>query len=275
MQKLDGTQHVVKDLVSKQRNAELRHWLSPPIPSVNYNKALQQRHAGTGSWFLQSDAFTALKSRKTSFLWLYGIPGCGKTVLSSTIIEHLQSLSIEHLLYFYFDFNDAMKQTLRGLVTSLIMQLYCTCTSARELLDGFFSLHKHTQPSCESLSKVLHSMIEQAEEIWIVIDALDECTERKGEPTKGLLSWMQNLMKVHDNVRCLVTSRPEQEIQMKLNRLTSRKHRIPIQSNLVNGDIAKYIRAKVEKGEELRRWRNHPDVQKEIKQKLMKKSQGM
>ncbi|PSN59256.1 hypothetical protein BS50DRAFT_641131 [Corynespora cassiicola Philippines] len=103
----------VEDLAVEQRRGELHRWLSPPEPSTNYNKALQQRQEGTGSWFLHSDAFNMWKSQRNSFLWLYGIPGCGKTILSSTIIEHLRSLSTQPLLYFYFDFTDSEKQTLR------------------------------------------------------------------------------------------------------------------------------------------------------------------
>ena len=162
----------VEDLAVEQRRGELHRWLSPPEPSTNYNKALQQRQEGTGSWFLHSDAFKMWKSQRNSFLWLYGIAGCGKTILSSTIIEHLKSRSTQPLLYFYFDFTDSEKQTLRGVVCSLISQLYHTCKSAQEPLDALFSSFKdkNTQPSCESLCKVLREMIRRTREVWIVLD---------------------------------------------------------------------------------------------------------
>jgi hypothetical protein len=54
------------------------------------------------------------------FLWLYGIPGCGKTILSSTIIEdvlyhyHDPTMAV---IYFYFDFNDVEKQQYEKNVT--------------------------------------------------------------------------------------------------------------------------------------------------------------
>ncbi|KAF2678771.1 hypothetical protein K458DRAFT_435608 [Lentithecium fluviatile CBS 122367] len=268
----------VKDLALEQRRIELDHWLSPPVPSKNHNEALKQHQKGTGSWFLQSDAFVAWKSQRNSFLWLYGIPGCGKTILSSTIIENLRSLSIQPLLYFYFDFNHTKKQTLRGVVCSLISQLYYTCNSAQEPLNALFSSYKdkNTQPSCESLCKVLREMIEKTEEIWIVLDAIDECVERKGSPTEGLLLWIRDLVKLEQkNVHCLVTSRPEQDIQSEMSNLVSEKNRISIQSDLVNDDILAYICARVREGEGLKRWRDREDVQKEIEEELAHKANGM
>src|SRR2546423_3629801 len=118
----------VKGLGFEQRREKIERWLSPPDPSTNYNKALRQRQEGTGNWFLQSHAFAKWKTQRNSFLWLYGIPGCGKTILSSTIIEDLKrTLSRQPLLYFYFDFNDTDKQTLDSMVRSLMSQLYSKC----------------------------------------------------------------------------------------------------------------------------------------------------
>jgi hypothetical protein len=43
-------------------------------------------------------------------LWLFGIPGCGKTIPSSAIVKNLDSiLSSQPLLYSYFDFSDTGK----------------------------------------------------------------------------------------------------------------------------------------------------------------------
>lgn len=53
----------------------LCQWLRAPDPSLNYNKAIKDRHSETGAWFITSDAFTRWKSKSRSCLWLYGIPG--------------------------------------------------------------------------------------------------------------------------------------------------------------------------------------------------------
>jgi Cdc6-like AAA superfamily ATPase len=272
------TKATVDKLYLDSRQRKIIQWLSPSDPSTNYNKALQQRQEGTGLWFLKGDAFAAWKSQRHSFMWLYGIPGCGKTILSTSIIEHLRSFPDLTLLYFYFDFNDVKKQSLEGVVKALISQLYYTCRDAQKPLDALYSSSNEgsNQPSCESLCKVFLQMIEQAKDVSIVLDALDECSTRKGRPTEGLLSWIRDLLNSERiSVHLLVTSRPEQDIQSGLNDLVNEESKIDIQSNLVTDDISAYIRARVRHGEGLKRWQNHPDVQKKIEEKLIQGANGM
>lgn len=259
--------------MNAQYQTDIDRWLSPPNPWTNYNKALQQCQEGTGLWFLQSDTFATWKAKKTSFLWLYGIPGCGKTILSSTIVEHLKNLPNRPLLFFYFDFNDTEKGSLGGVVRSLIDQLYRMCKNAQEPLDAFLLTcsKENMQPSCESLCKVLLQMIERTKEVWIVLDALDECFERK-----GLLSWIRDLgHSEHPNVHFLLTSRPEQDIQSGLSGLVNEESKISIQSDLIGSDISAYIRAEVREGEGLKRWQSRPDIQEEIEERLIQKANGM
>jgi SpoVK/Ycf46/Vps4 family AAA+-type ATPase len=106
----------------EERLGKICSWLSAPDPSTNYHKAHKQRQAETGLWLLESAKFAKWKERTASRLWLYGIPGCGKTILSSTVIEHL----LQHCrndvrmvtAYFYFDFNDTRKQDTELMLSS-------------------------------------------------------------------------------------------------------------------------------------------------------------
>jgi Cdc6-like AAA superfamily ATPase len=266
-------------LTFEQRQLQIGRWLSPPDPSTNHNKALQQRQEGTGRWFLESHEFVTWKAQKNSFLWLHGIPGCGKTILSSTIIESLkEELPGQPLLYFYFDFDDTSKQSLESIVRSLLRQIYYKHIDTQELLDALFSAcdDGRGQPSCESLCKVLLQMIGRTKEVWIILDALDECNTRKGRSTEGLLSWVRELINSEQrNVHLLVTGRPEQDIQSTLGSLARKKCTISVQSDLVSDDIRAYVHTRVRNGDGLKRWRNHPDVQDEIEATLTQKANGM
>lgn len=211
----ESTKVNVDKLYLDSRQRGILQWLSAPDPSTNYNKALQQRHKDSGLWLPQSQAFAEWKARPGSFLWLQGIPGCGKTILSSSIIEHLKSDCSQPLLYFYFDFSDADKQVLESVVRSLISQLYCERTDAQKHLDLLFAScnEGRSQPKCEFLCYTLSHMIEQVEEVWIVPNALDECNTRKGSATVGLLAWIRDLVSSEQrNIHLLVISRPEQDI---------------------------------------------------------------
>lgn len=254
-------------------------WLSAPDPSINHNKALRQRHKGSGSWFLQSKAFTEWKTCPNSSLWLHGIPGCGKTILSSIIIENLsETIPPSHtLLYFYFDFNDIEKQSFEYMLRSLINQLYYKLERAQEEVDLLFSSYgKLRQPTPKSLCDLFLRSIKQADRALIVIDALDECKNRKGDETEGLLSWIRHFQELRlNNVHLLVTSRPEQDIRTTLETQIGKENIISLQSNLVSQDIHDYIHASVREYEGFKRWRGRPEVQDEIENQLAEKANGM
>ena len=269
----------VEDVLFTQKQEELFRWLSAPDPSENCNKALDRRQEGTGLWFFQTSLFQKWQIEENSFLWLHGIHGCGKTILSSSIIDYLEKACPERLLlYFYFDFNDSSKQTLEGLVRSLASQLYRKCKCAQAALDSLFSSHENgrRQPSSKSLFEVFSQMLNQAKDVWIVLDALNECRTPKGSLAEGLLSWIASLQSDQRNVHLLVTSRPEHEIEEVLRKLAkSEENIIPIQSDLINNDIRSYVRTRVRGGKLLERWGKTLYVLEEIETRLMEKANGM
>jgi SpoVK/Ycf46/Vps4 family AAA+-type ATPase len=63
---------------------EIVRWLSHGNdPETNHRAARKKHEEGTGKWFTESKEYARWKEEPNSFLWLYGIPGCGKTVLWS------------------------------------------------------------------------------------------------------------------------------------------------------------------------------------------------
>jgi Cdc6-like AAA superfamily ATPase len=207
-------------------------------------------------------------------LWLYGIPGCGKTVLSSTIIEQLkQDATCQPLLYFYFDFNDKNKQSLDDLLRSFVEQAYQLQPDSRQPLEQLLTSHNEgsRQPSTSSLQSVLQLMLYGVGSVSIVLDALDE-----SEPREELLAWLKTLAESKQIVcRLLITSRREEDIESALRCWTRAENGIPIPKDEVNDDISAYVKDKVYNGDDLKRWRARPDLQKEIEIKLMDKADGM
>jgi len=259
---------------NKIQDARIERWLQPSDPSRNYNKAMQQRHKGSGIWFLQHDAFNKWMTHQNSFLWPYGIPGCGKTILASTIIEHLErTVPRQSLLYFYFDFSDIHKQTLEKMIRSFVSQLSYKHEHIAQQLHSIFSSCEdgRQQPTIESLCEFLLSSVEQVSEVWVVIDALDECSTRA-----GVLAWIRDILASEGrNVHLLVTSRQEQDIESSLSEFTCKDDMIPIQNNLTGGDIRAYIHARIREDEAFKRWGTRPDIQDEIETRLSKKADGM
>jgi hypothetical protein len=253
----------------------IHQWLIPSDPSENHNRALSQCHKGTGQWFVQGEIFTSFKRQNISFLWLNGIPGCGKTVLCSSIIEDLgrePSSSPFRKLYFYFDFNDPRKQTLESALRSLLWQVATYPESSpRDLQQLYGSCGGGTaQPSIISLIQSFGKALLLNNTV-IVIDALDECTTRS-----ALLSWLtQVVSESTGNVQFIVTSRKEQEIEAELGKWLEKDANVPLQQLGVEADIVAYIDDRLRNDPQLQRWRATPEIQDEIEAKLKSGSHGM
>ena len=252
-------------------------WLDGPDPSANYNRALKDRNPKTGSWFIESSAFADWKARRGSLIWLHGIPGCGKTILSSTILQdvldqyHAKSKSA--VLFFYFDFNDAEKQRHEKMIRSLICQLFMYEYSAISALQTLCSscLNGGRQPTLEMLLETLRQMMTFLEDTYIILDALDECAERE-----ELLTDLESIVAWKDaNLHVLVTSRKENDIERALVPLVGERSTISIQNALVNADICTYVHDRLQTDRNLQRWQKYPKVQLEIEATLVRKADGM
>ena len=256
---------------------KIHRWLSAPDPSSNHNEARKEWRTTTGEWFIGSRQFTDWKSKPDSFLWLHGIPGCGKTILCSTVIEdvlqHTHSNPSVALVYFYFDFNDIEKQRYENMIRSLITQLSTQGPSRSEALESLFSssINGSRQPTSASLLTALRKMIQEIGEVFIILDALDECNERWR--LLGIIEEMAGWGSGKSHV--LVTSRREKDIEEVFEPMLNDEQMICCQSALINSDIRVYVRERLRTDPGLKRWRNHPKMQEEIETTLLSKADGM
>ncbi|KUL90773.1 hypothetical protein ZTR_00369 [Talaromyces verruculosus] len=256
---------------------KIRQWLSAPDPSTNYQKALKLRQADTGLWFLESKEYIEWKTATTSPLWLYGIPGCGKTILSSTVLhnvlQHCQDDPGKVTAYFFFDFNDAQKQDPEMMVRSLLCQLSQQSIRIPASLDALFSSSENgqRQPSAHTLLETLRSIIHEFPQVYIVLDALDECAQRVElmETLEMIAGWKLQ------NVRLLVTSRKERDIESSLGGLVNGQNRICLQSTIVDKDIQRYVRHRLSTDKDLHKWNKDAVIRREIEDVLRDGAHGM
>ncbi|KAH9226898.1 hypothetical protein K456DRAFT_1754459 [Colletotrichum gloeosporioides 23] len=279
MAEVSDTKQAVQSMNDERLLEKMYTWLSAPDPSVNYHTALSQRHAGTCNWFLHSEQYDRWKTESVSSLWIYGGPGCGKTILSSVIISDLKAFEddTQHLLFFFFSFTDSKKQSLDGALRSLASQLSRKSQSARAYLSSTFNTKYEKsleQPSTAQLCEIFEGMLQRSNDTWIVLDALDECQLGSTFKNEGLLPWLQSLpAPEHDNIRILVTSRREHDIQMTLNECIPEQ--LCLQGDLVAGDIKAFIDETIANWDGLQIWREHGWVQEEIRSYLTENSDGM
>jgi hypothetical protein len=261
----------------EERLGNICSWLSAPDPSTNYHKAHKQRQAETGLWLLESAKFTDWKEGAASRLWLYGIPGCGKTILSSTIVEHL----LQHchddasmvMTYFYFDFKDTQKQDPELMLHSLLCQLLQRSVVIPKSVDALFSSCENgkRQPSLHTLLDVTRQVAREFAHVYVVLDALDECAQRSElmDMLETVAGWQL------DNLHLLMTSRRERDIESSLESYLGKEDVVCLQRDVVNQDIQRYVqqRLRVDKG--LAKWNKDATVRQEIEAALMGGAHGM
>ena len=271
--------------ISEVKPKEINRWLSPPDPSSNFHAGLKERQVDTGLWLLRSSEFVRWNTTNESFLWLYGKPGCGKTVLASTVIENIttrtQPLSNQVVAYFFFTFRDKEKQRPQKMLLSIISQLFSQSSPGVgiQAIEELFSTCRNgaRQPTANELMRVLQQLICGLNETFIILDALDECEDATGRKDRtGTLQCIQEILGWRlGTLHFMVTSRPEKEIEDFLQPLLNRETRIFIQSPLVEKDIRDYVQHRIRLDPELARWKKRPKIQEEIELKLMERVDGM
>ncbi|UPK94959.1 hypothetical protein LCI18_005894 [Fusarium solani-melongenae] len=111
----------------RQERLAILNWLSSFDHTAQQNDISARRQAGTGLWLLQSPEFASWRSTKGQTLFCPGIPGAGKTVLSSIVVEELmkqfQNDTSVCVAYIYFNYQQQEIQTIDQVFGSLLRQL--------------------------------------------------------------------------------------------------------------------------------------------------------
>lgn len=255
---------------------EIRQWLSAPDPSINYQKALSLRQPNTGQWLLESDVFRRWTA-DASTIWLHGIPGCGKTILTSTLLEDILTNfagdSDKAVAYFYFDFNDQTKQDPNLMIRSLLSQLSQQCVKASVSLGALFTScnNGRNPPSPDSLLHALQSLLQEFPHVYIILDALDECRNRK-----QLMTIVEKLSTGQiPGLHLLCTSRREGDIETILSHILEDQRILCIQNEAVDHDIRAYVKRRLSDDHSFRKWRNDAAVRQDIETALMGGAHGM
>jgi hypothetical protein len=164
------------------------------------------------------------------------------------------------MCYFYFDYRDRGKQTLRSLVASLLIQLSAHSNRLCDILSHLYEDHDRgrLQPSDRALEQSLKEMLAVPDRlpIYLIVDAIDDCPHASGmpPPRERVLHFVKVLVELClPNLRICVTSRPEIDIRTEIEYLTY--HRVSLHDEIgQKEDIRNYISAIVHSDRNMRRW---------------------
>ncbi|KAI9843643.1 MAG: hypothetical protein M1837_006225 [Sclerophora amabilis] len=185
-------------------------WLSPLNFLAQQSDIIDRRQDGTGQWLLESEEFKGWLDGTRQTLFCPGIPGAGKTVLASIVIHHLSSNMRGRnigLAYMFCNYRNQLEQTPINLLASLVRQLIPEGDAALGDLKSMYQSHtfKETRPTLDEVSKLLLSAMASYSQVFIVVDALDECADGNGM-RNSILAKLRSLQASND-INLMATSR--------------------------------------------------------------------
>ncbi|CAI0644089.1 unnamed protein product [Colletotrichum noveboracense] len=226
----------------------LRAWLQPTkydLESGEYRKHLSSYAPGTGEWITSNSTYDHwLKGEEQGLLWIKGIPGSGKSVLTSKIVRDLsQNQPATPVLYFFFwkiiDANHEPVALLRDWLDQLLVYSPPLQKQIKRYVESKRSLNSMSMEGLWNDLRVALSGLHG--KVFCIVDALDEMDRHHWTFIRALGelgTWKPHRVKV------LVTSRfmPEMEPLMRC----PNHSQIQLQSDLVDIDNATYVRTSLE-----------------------------
>jgi hypothetical protein len=202
--------------------------------------------------------------------------GCGKTILSSNVVEdlnqHIDTEPNKAMAYFYFKMDDTAKRTSENMLRAIIKQLFEKANRQSDALQSLYERQKSQNSITETqLLSVFREMASVFDNVYVVLDALDECQERNDlfNFLEGIGSWQD--IKIH----LLLTSRDERDITETIEAVKLEQSWIKLTAAVLKEDIRIYISSRLQTDRAFKRWTKHPEVQRDIEDSLTRKSDGM
>ncbi|KAJ7080063.1 hypothetical protein C8R44DRAFT_908954, partial [Mycena epipterygia] len=251
-------------------------WYSPLNFFPRQADIFNSRQPGTGEWLLEHDLFKQWKSGTNNLskmfksedrLWCRGMPGAGKTVLVSIIVDNLRTqLEIDKIgvAVIYLNHKESDAHTPSNLLASLWRQLVLGKPIGSNVHE-VYQKHRElrTRPSLAEDRAILDSIITNYSKVFILIDALDEYPEAQRDD----LLW--HLSVLGPSVNLLVTSRPH----ITINHIPSFE---TLEIRAREGDIRKYLEGQIMKCPRLSKHiQNSPDLREAMETQIVQRSDGM
>ncbi|KAJ7278161.1 ankyrin repeat domain-containing protein [Mycena rebaudengoi] len=279
----DVTLNKITDVADDQRKlinwAEAEHaaaerkriieWMSPLNFFLRHDDISRARQAGTGVWLLKDTQFEDWTTTTGSTLWCYGMPGAGKTVLSSTIVDYLRDKFPNNVgtACAYLNHKEKVLQSPENILAGLWRQLIF----GRAILSGSPAhtlYHKHhekgTRPSVDEMHTLLSSEVAGYSKVYFVIDALDEYPEHQ----RHIL--LKHLAELMPKVNLLLTSRPHITPEMFFPNTSA------LEIQATEEDICRYLNAQIQNSFRLSKHvQSRPELRQEIENQIIRNVDGM
>lgn len=229
--------------LDREEDVKILDWLTTIDYGPQQSDYFQRQELGTGQWLLHSEEFQAWIATSKQTLFCQGMPGAGKTILTSAVVHYLDSTFHNMnvgIAYVYCNFRRKHEQGTADLLASILKQLAETQVALPESVRELYQKHKNkrTRPSLDELCETLHSVIISSYmRVFVIIDALDEC-QTTGNCRAKFLSQIFKLQSDCD-INIFATSRVIPEIAEKF------KESKMVEIRAHDDDVKKYLDSQI------------------------------
>ncbi|KAI9674067.1 MAG: hypothetical protein M1822_009562 [Bathelium mastoideum] len=210
----------IKSRHEEESLQKILEWLSPTKFSAEQHDIISRKQDGTAQWFLDAPKFKNWLQGPNRTLFCPGIPGAGKTMIAAVTIDYLSSAALGNsvgISYLFCSYKAQFDQSAYNLLAALLKQLLQARPDLAAPVVELYDRHSErgNKPSLNELMHALKKTCLSYPTTYIIIDALDECSNRNGERNR-LIQKLRELQ-AGSNVRLLLTSRDLPEITKFFN----------------------------------------------------------
>jgi Cdc6-like AAA superfamily ATPase len=203
-------------------------------------------------------------------LYCHGIPGAGKTILTSIIVDDLGKRYYTDttigIAYLYCNFRQTVEAD--GLVANILKQLVQCQSSPPKQIQELYDQHqkRKTRPELKEILDVFQRLVGEYSKVFIVIDALDELPDRC---RTNFLSTIFIVQK-QTSLKVLATSRPTLDIEKEFRECASLES---IEISAIERDVYRYLEGQM--SNLCGFLSEKPALQEEIKKTIVEAVEGM
>ncbi|KAF2664316.1 hypothetical protein BT63DRAFT_105847 [Microthyrium microscopicum] len=205
------------------------------ISDHEYFCGVRKNNPGSGDWIMRDQRILSWMEDDTPsnpVVWLHGIPGAGKTILVSRIVEECQKRVEFKTSFFYCNASDPNRTSYLSILTGLLVHMV---SQERSLVPFFFSKinssGQETLKSHQLAEGLFRISCERISKHFVMIDGLDESPSKE---RKLLLSFLAEVVEHMEeqpgSFRLLIASQCEPDIAEALHKSSQKRPSFSIQN---------------------------------------------
>lgn len=217
-------------------------------PNDDYDFFRGRWMPGSCDWILEDHMFDCWVKAHDSqpwALWIHGVPGAGKSILSSYIVHHLRNIG-KSCQYFFFRFEDKSKRSPNTFLRSMAFQIASQWPEYKQLLsklaDETGSLEKvDTRILWQKLYLSRLLKLQAPRPLYWIIDAVDEC-----DAPQQLLVLLSALSVEPMPIRIMFVGRKTQDLSLAFARMGKSIKVEEISMDRSQEDLERYVMKEME-----------------------------